>query len=485
VSQRVGHEYVRVNKAKGVGAMIELHETIEVARSIEEVFAYTSDFSTTAEWDPTVLSARKLTPGAIDIGTEFEVVCALPVGSVTLRYTVQRLRPHKLVELSGSSRLFSVRDTIAFSRSGAATVIDYRATFRFTPLAAPIAALSAKGLRRMGHESVAGLASALADKFPVREQSPLRRIADRLVLPGVALFSRLGYTRARGRFHPMSASVRERHMLITGATSGLGFAAALELARRGAALTLVARDQRNAQRVVAALQRETGNHAIRYELADLSLMADVDALVARLQQRGQPIDVLINNAGALFNPRRETTEGLEQSFALLLLSPWRLTQGLKPLLLKAEAPRVINIVSGGMYSQKLDVAALQMPDTGAYSGSVAYARQKRALMVLTEEWARQWEDNGIVVNAMHPGWADTPGVRSALPQFFRVAKRALRSAEEGADTIVWLAVATEAGAVSGKLFLDREVCSSYLLDATRESPAEREKLLAFLHHAHP
>lgn len=271
-------------------------------------------------------------------------------------------------------------------------------------------------------------------------------------------------------------------MVITGASAGLGYATALALARRGADLTLVMRNPEKAAQTVAALKRETGNKRIRHELADLSLMADVDALVRRLRKRGKAIDVLINNAGALFNPRGETAEGLEQSYALLLLSPYRLTEGLKPLLKKAEAPRVINVVSGGMYTQKLDVDALLNEDVDTYSGSVAYAREKRALMVLTEEWAREWADDGIVVNAMHPGWADTPGVQAALPEFRSVMRTVLRSAEEGADTIVWLAVATEAGDVSGKLFLDREARSTHMLRRTRESAAERRRLLEFLTH---
>jgi NAD(P)-dependent dehydrogenase (short-subunit alcohol dehydrogenase family) len=294
------------------------------------------------------------------------------------------------------------------------------------------------------------------------------------------MFSRLGYTRGRKHFNPMSAYVKDKHMVITGASAGLGYAAAQQLARRGATLTLVMRDQQKAQDTVESLQRETGNSAIRYELADLSLMRDVDGLIARLKKRGEPIDVLINNAGALFNPWGETSEGLEQSFALLLLSPYRLTEGLKPLLCKAEAPRVINVVSGGMYSQALETAALQAPDNSEYSGSVAYARQKRALMVLTQEWAEKWADEGIVVNAMHPGWADTPGVQNALPQFRRLTKSVLRSADEGADTIVWLAVATEAGDATGELFLDREVRPVHLVKSTREAAGEREKLLQLL-----
>jgi len=465
--------------------MTVLHESIEVERSVADAFAYVSDFTTTVEWDSTVLSARKLTPGAIDVGTRFEVVCALPIGSVTLLYTVQRLHANALFELSGSSALFDIRDTVTFTPTPAGTRIDYRAEFRFKPLAAPVAALGVEGLQRMGRESVAGLARALQDAFPVPDDAGGCALADRLVLPGISLFSRLGYTLARKHFNPVSANVRGRHMLITGASNGLGRAAAMDLARRGATLTLVMRDRRRASETVASIQHATGNTAIRCELADLSLMSDVDALVARLRRRGEPLDVLINNAGALFNPRAETAEGLEQSFALLLLSPWRLTQGLHPLLARAESARVINVVSGGMYSQALRVDDLQMPDTPAYSGSVAYARQKRALMVLTEEWARQWSEDGIAVNAMHPGWADTPGVRAALPRFRSLTRRVLRSAEEGADTMVWLAVATEAGRVSGKLFLDRRVHTTHLLSRTQELPAEREKLLRMLREFRP
>ena len=150
------------------------------------------------------------------------------------------------------------------------------------------------------------------------------------------------------------------------------------------------------------------------------------------------------------------------------------------MLVKASAPRVVNVVSGGMYSQKLDVDALLNNDEGDYSGSATYARQKRALMVLTEEWAEKWKGQGIVVNAMHPGWADTPGVRSSLPMFRKLTRAVLRTSEEGADTIVWLAVAREASAVSGKLFLDREVRSTHLLKTTIEPREERRKLLDFL-----
>jgi dehydrogenase/reductase SDR family member 12 len=459
---------------------IELHEEVDVPRPPGEVFAYVSDFTTTVEWDSTARTARKLSPGPISTGTEFCVVCDLPVGSITIMYRVTLLEPNRRIQLSGSSKLFDIQDNIELTPSEKGTHIDYRATFLVKPLLQPVAGLSRKGLEAMGRESVASLGVALEDCFPLRPTSASTRRSDKLLLPGLALFTRLGYTRGRRHFNPMSASIAGRHVIVTGANAGIGYATALELARRGAQLTLVIRDRAKAEQAVAALTEETGNSNIRFELADLSLMSDVQRLVDDFNERGAPVDVLINNAGALFNPRRETAEGLENSYALLLLGPSKLTLGLKPLLVKAGGGRVINVVSGGMYSQKLKVSALMSDEGAAYSGSVAYARQKRALMVMTEEWAKAWADEGVVVNAMHPGWADTPGVQSALPAFRSATRRVLRSPFEGADTIVWLAVASEAGSVSGKLFLDREIRPTHLLAKTREPKEERDKLLSFL-----
>ena len=99
---------------------------------------------------------------------------------------------------------------------------------------------------------------------------------------------------------------------------------------------------------------------------------------------------------------------------------------------------------------------------------------------MTELWAEAWRADNIVVNAMHPGWADTPGVASALPTFRSITRRILRSPEEGADTISWLARAGEADTLTGKLYLDREPRTPYLLERTRERPEERENLEAFL-----
>jgi hypothetical protein len=128
-----------------------------------------------------------------------------------------------------------------------------------------------------------------------------------------------------------------------------------------------------------------------------------------------------------------------------------------------------------MYTQKLRCAQLVMTEQG-YNGSVAYARAKRALTVLTEQWAEDWQARNVVVNSMHPGWADTPGVQSALPGFRRITQSVLRSSDEGADTIVWLARAKEADQVTGKLFLDREPRTTHLRSSTIEKEEERARL---------
>ena len=459
---------------------IRLDETIVVQRPLHEVFAYISEFSRIEEWDPAVARGRRLTEGPLGVGSQFRIDMK---AGFSLRYTVIEWEQDRRLLMTVESKPFSAREEIFFTRAANGTQVRYVATFEFL---APLASLlkTFPGImERVGKSAMAGMQRALEDRFEPPRADWSTLAADRLVLPGMLAFTRFGYRAARRHWNPVSAYLRDRHVVITGATSGLGLATAATLAARGAELTLVARDRVKAKRVAQDLKRRYGNARIHVEIADLSLLADVRALVARLLAKGRPIDVLVNNAGALINPREETTEGLEKSFALLLVGPYVLTEGLKPLLKQAAAERggarVVNVLSGGMYTQKAHVEDLESK-RGEYSGSVAYARAKRALMIVTEEWARRWAKDGIVVNAMHPGWADTPGVESALPEFHRVTEKVLRSPEEGADTIVWLAAATEAGKVSGEFWLDRRPRLKHVLPGTRETPAERRRLMRAL-----
>ena len=460
--------------------MTVLQEKIEVARPIEEVFAYVADFTTTQEWDATATEASKLTPGPIRRGTRFAVTCSGPVGPIKLEYKVISLRQDRLIELRGTSRGFDILDSIQFTPIAGGTQVDYRAEFFFKGLLKGLAPAFGTGLKRMGEKALQGMKEALEGSYgaPASSQLPC---PPGYRLPGALYdFTRLGYRRARKDWRPDSAFLKGKHMVITGASSGLGYSAALELARRQASLTLVMRNEKKAAEVVENIRKETGNQDISVEIADLALLGDVELLAQRLLEQGRPIHALINNAGALFNERQETAEGIEVNLALLLLSPYRLTLALQPLLAEAHGSRVINVLSGGMYTQKLSVDSLLEKSDQTYQGAAAYAQAKRGLMVATEDLAQRWEKDGIVVNAMHPGWADTPGVESALPLFHRVTRNVLRSPEEGADTMVWLAAAGEAAQVSGQFFLDRKAVPVHLQGRTRETVQERSRLLNFL-----
>lgn len=454
--------------------MITLEEVIEVSRPVAECFRYVSDFRTTVEWDATATEATKETPGPVSVGTRFALKCKSGPTKLALNYTITELVPFHSIGLRGEGRFFTAQDSITFDDLGdGQTRICYHAIFSFRYGMNGLARRAKRGFQVMGRASLRGLKQALDDKNPAPSTSSDTTQRDNRIATALLDFTRFGYRRGRQRWLPMSASLAGKHIVLTGANSGLGFASARALIEAGADLTVVIRDPNKLDNMQAELTNQTGRAADSVELCDMSLLSDVEALCDRLLARQKPIDVLINNAGALFNDYAETSEGIERSVALLLLAPWRMTEQLLPLLEHHQSPaRVINVVSGGMYTQKLSCGQLIMEEQ-QYNGSVAYARAKRALTVLTDQWAEEWQTRNIVVNSMHPGWADTPGVQSALPGFRRVTQSVLRSSDEGADTIVWLARATEADQVSGKLFLDREPRTTHLRPNTIEKAEDR------------
>jgi len=291
---------------------------------------------------------------------------------------------------------------------------------------------------------------------------------DTILDKSVVGYTALGY---RLRPHPpIDADLTGRVAVVTGASSGLGREAAMQLSKLGASVILVGRNREKTEAVADSIRRETGNAEVRVEIADLSSMRDIRALAQRL--RG-PIHLLVNNAGVLLSERSETDEGIETAFATNLLGHFMLTN---LLIDELEPPaRIINVSSGGMYTQRIHVDDLQMAN-GRYDGTVQYARTKRAQVILTEMWAELLRDRGIVVHAMHPGWADTPGVSKSLPRFHKLTQPLLRTPAQGADTIVWLCAADEAARSTGLFWHDRKARPTHRSQGTKETPAEREAL---------
>ena len=262
---------------------------------------------------------------------------------------------------------------------------------------------------------------------------------------------------------------------VTGATSGIGMAAAAAFARLGAAVWLVARNAGRAERAREKISQETGSSELHVGVCDLSELASVRRFALELTERAHRLDVLVHNAGVMAQERTETGDGIELTVATNVVGPHLLTRSVLALLRAAPSARIIAVSSGGMYTQRLDPSLLIGTD-GEFSGPAVYAQTKRMEVVLSELWARELAGSSVVSNAMHPGWVDTPGLSESLPTFHRVWRRVLRTPEQGADTIVWLGCAPLPGDVSGGFWFDRARRPTHRLPWTRESAAQREEL---------
>ncbi|MFF0413186.1 hypothetical protein ACFYUY_22430 [Kitasatospora sp. NPDC004745] len=178
--------------------------------------------------------------------------------------------------------------------------------------------------------------------------------------------------------------------------------------------------------------------------------------------------------------RRTTADGVELCFATHVLAPWILTAVLAPLLWRSAPSRVVNVTSGGQYGQRIPAGDLESRQT-PYGPKKVYARTKRQELVITEEWARRLDGTGVHVHAMHPGWADTEGVRQWLPVFRALTRPVIRTPEQGADTVVWLGAAPEAVRCTGLFWHDRRPRpTTHTLGAAADSPATRRELWTHL-----
>jgi dehydrogenase/reductase SDR family protein 12 len=305
--------------------------------------------------------------------------------------------------------------------------------------------------------------------------SLLDTILDRTVVAG---YSRVGYRLRRGMWSPADLQPMDgKVVLVTGASSGLGLAAAEGFARLGVAVRLLVRSEQRGERARAEIVTRSGNNDVQVDLCDLSDLQAVRRFAERLGREMPRLDVLVNNAGAMVGERTLSVDGIELTFATNVLGPFLLTNLLIPLLAESEPARIVNVSSGGMYTQRVHLDDLQM-DHEEFDGPVAYARSKRAEVTLTETWAERLRGTGVVAHAMHPGWVDTPGLKSSLPRFYGATKWLLRTSQEGADTIVWLGAASEPLRSSGGFWHDRRQRPTHLVPWTKEAPEERERLWA-------
>lgn len=271
---------------------------------------------------------------------------------------------------------------------------------------------------------------------------------------------------------PLPGALEGRHVVVTGASSGLGLRTAVDLAGLGAHVHLLVRDPARAVPVEAAIDAtDRGGHRTwRCDLADAQSIRDcADRLVAQVPA----LHAVVHNAGILPATRQTDAAGHELTMAVHVLGPILLTQRLLPALAGHDA-RVVFVTSGGMYTQALELDDLDYHEE-PFRGAVAYARSKRAQVELLPILQRRWAGANLAVYATHPGWAQSPGVTSSLPLFARITGPVLRRGDAGVDTTTWL-VAAQPRPESGRLWHDRRVRPTNYLTRTRTTTADRERL---------
>ncbi|GAA1912240.1 SDR family NAD(P)-dependent oxidoreductase [Nocardioides hwasunensis] len=277
---------------------------------------------------------------------------------------------------------------------------------------------------------------------------------------------------------PLPRSLEGRHVLVTGASSGLGVATVEGLAGLGATVHMLVRDEAKGAGVADRLWAAHPGTELRLWRCDVADLDDVRRFASDFAAEVPDLHAVVHNAGVMPPERTESPQGLELSMAVHLVGPVVMTEALRGPL---AGGRVVLVSSGGMYGQPLR-ADDPGYTTGDYSPTTSYARSKRWQVEMAPVLGERWGADGITVATMHPGWADTPGVQESLPTFRRITRPVLRDDAQGADTSVWLA-AVEPAPPTGRFWHDRAERPTSLLPTTRASEGDRSRAWTWLRDA--
>lgn len=295
-----------------------------------------------------------------------------------------------------------------------------------------------------------------------------------------ASYTQVGYRWRSLSWTKFVPDYRGQHWIVTGGSGGIGRYIVLAAARAGATVTAVARSEAK----LAQLRKDAeaaGIRGVDTECCDFTLQSDTTRLVDRLAASGRKVDVLMNNVGVLNDDLVVTAEGREASFVSNLLSHYQLTEGLLQRgMLQVPGAAVINMTSGGGYNMPLMVPMLNVTDAKKYNGVFAYGFHKRAQIVLNQFWRNKYGSRGIVFYVMHPGWADTDGVKRSLPRFRKILKSILRDEASGADTALWLAGTRPAQPEEELVWFDRAIRPAHMYERTKTTKDTPQSLVAYL-----
>jgi NAD(P)-dependent dehydrogenase (short-subunit alcohol dehydrogenase family) len=247
--------------------------------------------------------------------------------------------------------------------------------------------------------------------------------------------------------------MKDRVVLITGATSGIGLAAALELSTMGARVIVHGRNQERCKAALDWIRMQGGGENIEYAAADLSVQSEVRSLARHVISRHNQLDVLINNAGAVYLMRRLSADGIEMTLATNHLASFLLTSLLLPSLEASPSARIVNVASHAHYGNPVDLSNVELKR--GYLPLTAYNRSKFANVLFTYALARRLEGTKITANAMHPGFVSTRlGSNNGflIRPLVRLVLSMGITPEEGAKTVVYLASSPDVEGITGRYF---------------------------------
>jgi len=261
--------------------------------------------------------------------------------------------------------------------------------------------------------------------------------------------------------------------LITGASSGIGKAAAFKLADLDASLILLSRNEEKGEKICRQIRKRTTNAQVKFYRADISSMKEVRSATERIKSDFNHIDVIINNAGARFDNYLKNDEGIELTFATNHLGHFLLTLSLIEMLKNSEQGRIINVLSSSHTGVTRELDDITAPRN--YDRKVAYGRSKLVNLYFTYELSRKFRNNKITVNALHPGGVATNFNRNnglipwAKHHAYYILKRQLLSPQKAAETIIYLATAIEVKEITGKYFFDKKEIKSSSASYNKEA----------------
>ncbi len=267
----------------------------------------------------------------------------------------------------------------------------------------------------------------------------------------------------------MIDTMKDKVVLITGGTSGIGKAAAIQIASLGATTVFTYRNKEKGDKSLDEIRTESGSSDVHMLELDLASLDSVRRLTENFLKEYKKLDVLINNAGGYFGYRKLTEEGFEYTIGVNHLGPFLLTNLLKDCLISSRS-RIINVSSAAQQAGRINLDDLMLEEK--FAGFKAYAQAKLANIVFSYELDRRWGKESISVNAVHPGAVGTNFGNEAKPAFkslIKVGKPFLKTPEQGADTIVYLASSPEVEGISGKFFTRRKPVKSNKVSYDRES----------------